>query len=597
MRWNVVFWAFFFGLALGLPWRAQAQFSTGGPSIGYRVLSETGAARPGSVHRVAVVFTLDEGWHVNAHEPLEEFLIPTALSLVEDSGFSAAEVAYPKHELISLAFSPDKPMAVYEHEFTVGLAINVPSGAARGEMLLKGALRYQACNDKMCAPPKDLPFEFSISVGGAGEALSAEDAAIFSRVAWPGAGATVEADGGAPAPATATEQSEGEACDALLDRFAVTGKTGFASQGEFLAFIDGAESGDAGAADENKFRDKSWGLVVAIVLAGGLLLNLTPCVLPLIPINIAIIGAGARAGSRGRGFALGSAYGLGISLVYGLLGLAVVLGISTAFGSINATVWFNASIAVLFVFLGLAMFDVINIDFSRFQTEIGLQKNEKGSFFIAFSMGSVSALLAGACVAPVVIYTIVYAQDQYSQGVKLALLLPFLLGVGMALPWPFAGAGLSVMPKPGAWMVRVKQAFGVFIFLFAAYYGHMAYGLMKPAGSLAVQEEGWENSLCAGLARAEAEGKPVFVDFWATWCKNCLVMDKTVLKDEEVLDRLDGYVRIKFQAENPEAPETSALLKRYGVFGLPAYLILQPSGGAAHSAGGPEGGGLSAAKN
>ncbi len=298
--------------------------------------------------------------------------------------------------------------------------------------------------------------------------------------------------------------------------------------------------------------------------------------LPLIPINVAIIGAGAKAGSRSRGFALGGAYGAGIALVYGLLGLAVMLSFASAFGTINATPWFNGLIAALFIVLGLAMFDIIQIDFTKFQTKLGIRKNEKGSFGIAFAMGSISALLAGACVAPVVISTILFAQDSYSQGNTLALALPFLLGIGMALPWPFVGAGLSVMPKPGMWMVRVKQAFGVFIIGFAIYYGYQAYTLMRvdTTASEGVKE-GWYTSLEEGLAEAKATGKPVVIDFWATWCKNCLKMDATTLKDPAVIAKLDGFVKIKYQAERPDLSPTTEIMEYYGVIGMPAYRVLK----------------------
>src|SRR4030095_4430190 len=100
---------------------------------------------------------------------------------------------------------------------------------------------------------------------------------------------------------------------------------------------------------------------------GGLALNLTPCVLPMIPINLAIIGAGAQASSRGRGFWLGLAYGGAMAVVYGVLGLIVILTAGT-FGTINSSAWFNLGIAVLFVVLGLAMFDVLLIDFSQYSS-------------------------------------------------------------------------------------------------------------------------------------------------------------------------------------------------------------------------------------
>ncbi len=83
-------------------------------------------------------------------------------------------------------------------------------------------------------------------------------------------------------------------------------------------------------------------------------------------------------------------------------------------------------------------------------------------------MGAVAALLAGACVAPVVIQVVLFSSNLYATGTTVALALPFFLGVGMAIPWPIAGAGLASLPKPGVWMVRVKQVFGVLILATAA---------------------------------------------------------------------------------------------------------------------------------
>jgi thiol:disulfide interchange protein len=271
-----------------------------------------------------------------------------------------------------------------------------------------------------------------------------------------------------------------------------------------------------------------------------------------------------------------------MAVVYGILGLVVILTAGT-FGTINSSPWFNLGIAVLFVVLGLAMFDLLLIDFSKYSTRL-TGSGSRGSVLLAFTMGAVAALLAGACVAPVVIQVVLFSSNLYATGTKIALALPFFLGIGMAIPWPIAGAGIAALPKPGMWMVRVKQAFGVFILATAAYYGYEAYSLFAnrwvdpTAVASSVQEQlkaGWYSSLADGLAVAKRERKPVLIDMWATWCKNCLTMDRTTLASDEVKAALSGYVKIKYQAEDPDAQPAKDLLQRLSAPGLPAYAILK----------------------
>ena len=201
-------------------------------------------------------------------------------------------------------------------------------------------------------------------------------------------------------------------------------------------------------------------------------------------------------------------------------------------------------------------------------------------------MGAVAALLAGACVAPVVIQVVLFSSNLYATGTKIALALPFCLGIGMAIPWPIAGAGLAALPKPGMWMVRVKQAFGVFILATAAYYGYEAYSIFSnrwvdPAAvASSVQEQlkaGWHASLAEGLAAAQREKKPVLIDMWATWCKNCLTMDKTTLASAEVQRGAGRLREDQVPGGRSRRAAGQSVMQRFNAVGLPTYVILRPS--------------------
>ncbi|MDR1990179.1 MAG: thioredoxin family protein [Acidobacteriaceae bacterium] len=547
-------------------------------------LLEADPVQSGAPVHGALTVVLPEGYHTNSNKPRDPNLIPITLTFDPlPDGITIREVVFPPASNLAQR-GADEPLSVFEHEFTIGFTF-VATGTS--EKTLSAELRYQACDEVACYAPKRQRASWTITP--APRAGARQHADLFTPIKWgtgepPTIATVVPVAALTPASAATNTAPSTIPADevAALDAFVEAGTTtGYVDAESFLTFIHNAE---AGIHEQGMFDGRGPLMILLLVLVGGLALNLTPCVLPMIPINLAIIGAGARAGSRGRGFALGAVYGAAMAFVYGVLGLVVILTAST-FGTINASPWFNLGIAILFAVLALAMFDVLVIDFSRFSSNLSFGESGSGSMVMAFGMGAVAALLAGACVAPVVIQVVLFSSNLYAGGTTIALALPFLLGIGMAIPWPIAGAGLAALPKPGPWMVRVKQLFGVLILVTSVYYGYEAYGLFSNRWvdanevSSSVQEklkEGWHSSLAEGLAASTRDGKPVLIDMWATWCKNCLVMDRTTLEDPAVTSALANYVKVKFQAENPDEPRVARVMQKLGAKGLPTYVILKP---------------------
>ncbi|MFA7186212.1 MAG: thioredoxin family protein, partial [Victivallales bacterium] len=180
---------------------------------------------------------------------------------------------------------------------------------------------------------------------------------------------------------------------------------------------------------------------------------------------------------------------------------------------------------------------------------------------------------------PVLIAVLLHSAALYKDGNPAGLLLPFLLGLGMGLPWAFAGAGLAVLPKPGKWMLHIKHVFGILIIAMGIYYAYIGYKLLPSAGGEPVSTN-QNAALKDALEESLRSGKPVLVDFWATWCGICSSMSKTTLKDPKVKKALENFIFVKYQAEKFNDPETEKTLKYFNVTGLPTFVILKPESGA-----------------
>lgn len=326
------------------------------------------------------------------------------------------------------------------------------------------------------------------------------------------------------------------------------------SAGNVTSNSAGTTSSSGASALADKLGNASAAMAFVLVFLGGLLMNLTPCVLPLIPVSLALVG---------RGTARGLAYGLGMTISYGALGLAAAFG-GLAFGTIQSSPWFNLVVAVVFVLLALATSEVFFIDFSRFRPrpKSSGAATGKGGVLGAFLLGVGTAVLAGACVAPILLATLLLTADWFAAGRVWSVALPFVFGAGMGLPWPFIAAGFSVLPKPGAWMRWVNRAFAILLFGMAAWYGWLAWGGFTAHRGLAVIDLD--------------TSRPTLVAIGAPWCKNCTEMKRTTFKDPSVADALSRFKTIFLEINTFDDLKKYPVLDGLTIKGVPAYVVFEP---------------------
>jgi thiol:disulfide interchange protein DsbD len=149
-------------------------------AVSAKSLVSRDAVRPGETFKAAVILKIMAGYHINDNAPLDEFLIPTALTIDDNPDFEVVEILYPKGRRARFAYS-EAELVVYEGEVVLGALLKAKAGVPAGTKSLKGTLSYQACNNESCLPPKELPVEIvvPISAKASGPDLHPE---IFSKL-------------------------------------------------------------------------------------------------------------------------------------------------------------------------------------------------------------------------------------------------------------------------------------------------------------------------------------------------------------------------------------------------------------------------------
>jgi thiol:disulfide interchange protein DsbD len=240
------------------------------------------------------------------------------------------------------------------------------------------------------------------------------------------------------------------------------------------AVADGATSSNAAGSDGASLdaalhQGRFWS-VVGVFLLAGVLLSLTPCVLPMLPILSSIIVGHGSDVSRARGFALASSYSLGMALVYTALGVAAGLA-GEGLAAALQNPWVLGAFALGLVALAMSMFGAYELQLPSVLTGRLTEASQRlpaGKLASVFAMGGVSALIVSPCVAAPLAGALVYisqTRDVWLGGTAL-----FSLAAGMSLPLLLVGASAgSLLPRAGAWMDEVKRFFGLLLLGVALY--------------------------------------------------------------------------------------------------------------------------------
>jgi len=217
-------------------------------------------------------------------------------------------------------------------------------------------------------------------------------------------------------------------------------------------------------------------LAYPAAFVAGLLISFTPCVYPVIPIQLGFIGAqtATAAGEDGtskfslRGFRLSVLFVIGMSTVYAALGAFASLT-GTLFGSWASSPWVYIAVANVILVLALSMFDVFQIQAPQFLMRLNPKRSGNG-YVSAVLVGAVSGLVVGPCTAPALGATLAYVGTQGNVVFGTTVLFVFAIGMGMLMIvlGTFSGA-ISMLPRSGGWMVKVKTAFGIVMLVIAQY--------------------------------------------------------------------------------------------------------------------------------
>ncbi len=369
------------------------------------------------------------------------------------------------------------------------------------------------------------------------------------------------------------------------------------------------------------------------VFIAGLLTSLTPCIFPMIPITLAIIGARSAGQKKFRSFTLSLTYVFGIAMTYATLGV-VAARTGALFGSYLGHPLVVAGIAIVFVAMGLSMYGIYDLQVPAAITNRLMGGKTSAGYLGAFTTGLITGIVASPCVGPVLVSILTYVAETRDLVFGFFLLFVFALGLGQLFVWLGTFGGLlQRLPKSGPWMDFVKFVFGTTMIAAALWYlrpvlserifyaviaftlvlissGFGAFDRPPMSSRLAQIKRGslllmlvvglaygikavwyidtshvvdtskklnWQPYSETLLMNAKKEHRPVIVDFWAEWCVACKEIEVFTLTAPSIRELSKEFVLLKLDATT-STPEVERLKHQHSVRGLPTMLFYSRSG-------------------
>jgi thiol:disulfide interchange protein DsbD len=590
---SLAFLIFFYGSEIG---RCEALLTPAGEveeTVTVQTAWSTDKALPGGALVMALRLDIRSGYHINADAAqirLGEggFVpFPTAVKVARaPDGLVAESAYYPKAHAVQLDFA-EQELMVFDGQITIYLPIRLDAAVTPSSAVVGLELVYQACGDNFCLLPETRELQVPLEIAPAGTPTRAVNPGLFA----------------AYLPKTAPD-------DADRVRFDVFG-WGF-------------------ALDTSSWI--GWGLLLLIAGIGGLLLNVTPCVLPMIPIKIISLSQASRHHPKSLG--LGLAMFSGVLFFWLTLGLLIgLVSEVTAANQLFHYPLLTIGIGVVIAAMGLSVFGTGAFPLPGFVYRLSPEQSRWSG---SFGVGILTAVLSTPCTAPFMGAAAAWAATRQPATTMLTFAA---IGTGMGLPYLILSAFPSLvnrMPKSGPVSELVKQSMGIFILAAAAYFvgvgvsawmaapadlPHRFYwwpvsilcalaGLRLTVGALRIGtalrsrallglagliiaaasisggfsliDRGpidWKPYSPGSLEQARSAGKTVVMVFTAEWCLNCKALEQSVFKDPRIIALLDSEnilpIKVDITGHNPAG---KAKLREIGHLTIPLLLVYSPGG-------------------